>query len=65
MDADCYALAMISIATIEELHSHNHTLALYCLSCDRWGLATRSAASDRERQQASDRDSIHVPCLMP
>ena len=28
---------MISMRTIEELHSHNHTLALYCLSCDRWG----------------------------
>ncbi len=28
---------MISMGTIEELHSHNHTLALYCLSCDRWG----------------------------
>ena len=30
---------MISMGTMEELHSHNHTLALYCLSCDRWGLA--------------------------
>ena len=30
---------MISIRTMEELHSHNHTLALYCLSCDRWGEA--------------------------
>ena len=30
---------MISIVTMEELHSHNHTLALYCLSCDRWGEA--------------------------
>ena len=28
---------MISMGTIEELHGHNHTLALYCLSCDRWG----------------------------
>ena len=28
---------MISMGTIEELHSHNHTLALYCLSCNRWG----------------------------
>ncbi len=37
LDADCYALRMISIGTMEELHSHNHTLALYCLSCDRWG----------------------------
>jgi hypothetical protein len=25
--------------TINELHNHNHTLALYCLSCDRWGEA--------------------------
>ncbi len=39
MDADCYALAMISMGTIEELHSHNHTLALYCLPCNRWGEA--------------------------
>jgi len=30
---------MISMRTIEELHGHNHTLALYCLSCDRWGEA--------------------------
>ncbi len=30
---------MISMGTIEELHSHNHTLALYCISCDRWGEA--------------------------
>ena len=30
---------MISMRTIEELHSHNHTLALYCISCDRWGKA--------------------------
>ena len=30
---------MISMGTIEELHIHNHTLALYCLSCNRWGEA--------------------------
>ncbi len=30
---------MISMGTIEELHDQNHTLALYCLSCDRWGKA--------------------------
>ncbi len=30
---------MISMGTIEELHSQNHTLALYRLSCDRWGEA--------------------------
>ncbi len=30
---------MISMGTIEELHSHNHTLALYCMSCNRWGEA--------------------------
>ena len=30
---------MISIRTIEELHSQNHTLALYCTSCDRWNEA--------------------------
>ncbi len=39
LDADWYALAMISMGTIEELHSHNHTLALYCISCNRWGEA--------------------------
>ncbi len=39
LDADCYALSMISMGTMEELHIHNHTLALYCLSCDRWGEA--------------------------
>ena len=27
------------MGTIEELHRHNHTLALYCLYCDRWGEA--------------------------
>ena len=30
---------MISIGTFEELQSQNHTLALYCISCDRWGMA--------------------------
>ncbi len=25
------------MGTIEELHGHNHTLALYCVSCNRWG----------------------------
>ncbi len=30
---------MISMGTIEELNSQNHTLALYCLSCNRWGEA--------------------------
>jgi len=30
---------MISIGTFEELQSQNHTLALYCISCDRWGIA--------------------------
>ncbi|MEE8055829.1 MAG: hypothetical protein V3T38_07265 [Gammaproteobacteria bacterium] len=27
------------MGTIENLREHNHTLALYCLSCDRWGEA--------------------------
>ncbi len=39
LDTDCYALLMISMGTIEALHSHNHTLALYCLSCNRWSEA--------------------------
>ena len=30
---------MIRMGTIEELHSHNHPLGLYCISCDRWGMA--------------------------
>ncbi len=30
---------MISMGTTEELHSQNHTLALYCISCNRWGKA--------------------------
>jgi len=29
---------MISTRTFEELQSQNHTLALYCISCDRWGM---------------------------
>ena len=39
LDAGCYALLMISMGTIEELRHQDHTLALYCLSCDRWGEA--------------------------
>jgi hypothetical protein len=30
---------MISMGTIEQLRDHQHTLALYCTSCDRWGEA--------------------------
>ena len=30
---------MISIGTFEEIQSQNRTLALYCNSCDRWGIA--------------------------
>lgn len=30
---------MISIGTFEELQRQNHTLALYCISCDRWRMA--------------------------
>ena len=30
---------MISIGTFEELQHQNHTLALYCISCDRWEMA--------------------------
>ncbi len=39
LDADCYALSMISMGTIGSLREQNHTLALYCLSCNRWGEA--------------------------
>ena len=34
-----YALPMISMGTIETLRDQNHTLALYCMSCNRWGEA--------------------------
>ncbi len=27
---------MIRMGTIKELHSQNHSLGLYCISCDRW-----------------------------
>jgi hypothetical protein len=30
---------MIKLNTIQELQEQDHTLALYCLSCDRWGEA--------------------------
>ena len=30
---------MISMGTIEKLRDQNHILALYCISCDRWGEA--------------------------
>ena len=30
---------MISMATIDDLREEQHTLALYCLSCNRWGEA--------------------------
>ena len=30
---------MISMRTFEELRKHSHRLALYCLTCDRWGEA--------------------------
>ncbi len=30
---------MISMGAIENLREQNHTLALYCLSCNRWGKA--------------------------
>ena len=30
---------MIRMGTIKELHSKNHILGLYCLSCNRWGEA--------------------------
>ncbi len=30
---------MISMGTIEKLKEQNHIMALYCISCDRWGTA--------------------------
>ena len=34
---------MISIGTFQDLHGQNHTLGLYCLSCDRWHVADLKA----------------------
>ena len=34
-----YALVTISMGTIEELQEQQHTLALYCISCNRWSEA--------------------------
>ncbi len=34
---------MISIGTIQDLHDQNHTLGLYCISCDRWRVADLDA----------------------
>ena len=31
---------MARIHTISDLHVHQYTLALYCLSCNRWGQAS-------------------------
>ena len=31
-----YSLEMISLATLEELLEHQHSLGLYCPNCDRW-----------------------------
>ena len=30
---------MINVTTVQALHNQNYALALYCLSCDRWGEA--------------------------
>ena len=30
---------MFQLQTFSDLHDQNHTLGLYCLSCDRWGKA--------------------------
>ena len=30
---------MISMRTFAEFRKHSHSLALYCLHCDRWGEA--------------------------
>jgi hypothetical protein len=30
---------MIFISTFDDLNRHDYGLALYCLSCDRWGKA--------------------------
>ena len=30
---------MISMGTLSELHQQKHTLALYCVACNRWEIA--------------------------
>ena len=30
---------MISMGTLSELHEQKHTLALYCVACNRWEVA--------------------------
>ncbi len=32
-------LQLIRLQTFSELAARNHTLGLYCISCDRWGMA--------------------------
>ena len=43
---------MISIGTLEELHDQNHTLGLYCMSCDRWRVADLDALIQAGRGSA-------------
>jgi len=38
---------MISMATLRELHEQRHTLALYCISCDRWESADLEGLIER------------------
>lgn len=38
-----YARGMISMSTLGEIHCQNHSLALYCGTCERWDLADLDA----------------------
>ncbi len=51
---------MIHITNIAELHQQNHSLALYCTSCNRWGEANldglvRSGKGDKPVTEAKFR----------
>jgi hypothetical protein len=37
--------AMVALDTLRALHEHDHQLAAYCVTCERW--AVRSRAVDR------------------
>jgi hypothetical protein len=45
---------MIRLSTLLELQANDHTLGLYCVACDRWGMANLS------RLIAEGRGSIAV-----
>ncbi len=50
---------MISMGTFEELRSQNHSLGLYCISCDRWGEANLDQLIQIGKGVIFPRDSGH------